>query len=162
MEITNIQGSGEKDRGMDYRELVFYQKARQVTPAVNDELRTWPKTMQAQEISRQVFRTAASEGANIAEGHGRHIGQEYILFLTIAQGSTNEANHWLNTSLECGIGNPENVKRILALNLDTRKMLAATVISLRNRSSKSVYETPASYSPDPLQDEGNEPGQDIL
>jgi four helix bundle protein len=145
---------------MDYRELVFYQKARQVIQAANAELKTWPKTMQAQEISRQMFRAASSVGANIAEGHGRHIGQEYIHFLTIAQGSANEVDHWLNSALDCKIGNLENTKQILALNNETRKMLAATISSLRSQSSRSVHETPAPYSPAPLHDDGNEPGQE--
>ena len=147
---------------MDYRELGFYQKARQVTQAVNGELKTWPKTMQSQEISRQVFRAAASVGANIAEGHGRHIGQEYIHYLIIAQGSANEVDHWLNAAIDCTIGNPENIKRILGLNIETCKMLEATIRSLRSQGSKSVHETPAPYSPDPLFDDGNEPGHDKL
>jgi four helix bundle protein len=46
--------------------------------------------MQAQEISRQLLRSAMSIGANIAEGHGRHEGAEYIHYLIIAQGSANE------------------------------------------------------------------------
>jgi four helix bundle protein len=146
---------------MDYRELGFYQKARQVTQATNNELKSWPKTMQAQEISRQVFRAATSVGANIAEGHGRHIGQEYIHYLIIAQGSANEVDHWLSTALDCALGNPENLKRILRLNTETCKMLAATILSLRSQSSKSVLETPAPYSPVPSYDDGKEPGQDM-
>ena len=146
---------------MDFSELGFYQKARQVTKSINGELKIWPKTMQAQEIARQLFRASTSVGANIAEGHGRHIGQEYIHFLIIAQGSANEADHWLNTALECEIGNAENLKRILALNLETSKMLAATINSLRNQSSKSVHETPAPYSPIPFYNDDNEPGQDV-
>ena len=145
---------------MDYRELGFYQKARQVIQATNDELKSWPKTMQAQEIARQVFRASASVGANIAEGHGRHIGQEYIHFLIVAQGSANEVDHWLNTALDCGVGNTENVKRILALNLETRKMLSATIISLRNQSARSVHEASIPYPPSPSQDDNDDPGQD--
>jgi len=57
---------------MDYRELGFYQKACQVLKELNTELNTWPKSMQAQTISRQLFRSATSVGANIAEGHGHH------------------------------------------------------------------------------------------
>lgn len=60
----------------NYQELVFYQKARAVVKAVNALIKAWPKTMQAQEISRQLFRSATSVGANIAEGHGRHQGTE--------------------------------------------------------------------------------------
>ena len=43
---------------MDYREMSFYQKAGQVTVLINNELKTWPKTMQAQEIARQLFRAS--------------------------------------------------------------------------------------------------------
>jgi four helix bundle protein len=74
----------------DYRDLAFYQKAREVIKGINDLIKTWPKTMQAQEISRQLLRSAMSIGANIAEGHGRHEGAEYIHYLIIAQGSANE------------------------------------------------------------------------
>ena len=145
---------------MDYRELGSYQKARQVIQATNDELKSWPKTMQAQEIARQVFRTSASVGANIAEGHGRHIGQEYIHFLIVAQGSANEVDHWLNTALDCRIGNSENIKQILALNAEARKMLAATIISLHNQSARSVHEAPIPYPPSPSQDDNDYPGPD--
>ena len=150
---------------MEFSELGFYIKARQVTKAVNDELKTWPKTMQAQEIARQIFRAASSVGANIAEGHGRHIGQEYIHYLIIAQGSANEVDHWLNTALDCGVGNPEKLKQILSLNTETIKMLSATINSLRSQSAKSIHETPspnspAPYSPSPLQD-NDDSGQEM-
>jgi four helix bundle protein len=142
---------------MEYSDLGFYKKARQVTEAVNAELKTWPKTMQAQEIGRQVFRATTSVGTNIAEDHGRHIGQEYIHYKIIAQGSANEVDHWLSTAIDCAIGNLESVKRILALNTETRKMLAATIISLRNQGSKSVHETPSPYTPIPFNDESPAP-----
>ena len=77
----------------NYQELIFYQKARQVAKAVDGLIKIWPSTMQAQEISRQLFRSATSVGANIAEGHGRHQGTEYIHYLIIAQGSANETEH---------------------------------------------------------------------
>ena len=69
----------------NYQELIFYQKARHVVKAVDALIKGWPKTMQAQEISRQLFRSAASIGANIAEGHGRHQGTEYIHYLIIVR-----------------------------------------------------------------------------
>lgn len=134
---------------MDYRELRFYQKSRKVISDLNLKIKTWPKTMQAQEIARQTFRAALSVGANIAEGHGRHLGQEYIHYLTIAQGSANEVDHWLNTALDCGIGNSENIRKIISYNNETRKMLHTTINTLRRQNPKTVRETLAPYSPIP-------------
>jgi len=59
----------------------------------------------------QLFRSVISIGANIAEGHGRHVGLEYIHYLIIAQGSANEVDHWLNTALDRLIGS------VIELNL---------------------------------------------
>ena len=96
-----------------YQELLFYQKAREVVKKVNTLIKDWPKTMQAQEISRQLFRAATSVGANIAEGHGRHQGAEYIHFLIIAQASANESEHWLNTAQDCRLGPAAECRIIL-------------------------------------------------
>ncbi len=101
----------------NYQELIFYQKARQVVKRVDTLVKSWPKTMLAQEISRQLFRSATSVGANIAEGHGRHQGTEYIHYLIIAQGSANETEHWLRTAQDCELGTNEEISEILKLNM---------------------------------------------
>jgi four helix bundle protein len=135
---------------MDYRQLLFYQKARDVLKLVDAEIKAWPKLMQAWEIARQLFRSAASVGANIAEGHGRHEGLEYIHFLKIAQGSANEVDHWLHTASDCMIGDEANLRRIIALNNETRKMIAASIISLhKSCKDKSIREPSGDYSPNP-------------
>jgi four helix bundle protein len=132
---------------MDYSELAFYQKARQVAKFINNMIKTWPGSYQSQTISRQLFRAATSVGANIAEGHGRHNGLEYIRFLMIAQGSANEVDHWLHTALDCSIGNKENILSIIQLNNETRKMLTSSINTLRsNQQNKSLRESPIPYS----------------
>ena len=107
--MANIDGTEKGVRGMDYRDLSFYQKARQVTLLINSELKTWPKSMQAQEIARQLFRASTSISATIAEGHGRHIRPEFMHFLITTQGSANEVDNWLNTTVDCGIGNSDTI-----------------------------------------------------
>jgi len=115
----------------NYQDLIFYQKARQVVKAVDALIKGWPKTMQAQEISRQLFRSATSIGDNIAEGHGRHQGIEYIHFLIIAQGSANETEHWMNTARDCDLGPKEKVDEIGNLNNDVIKMIMAAIGTIR-------------------------------
>lgn len=105
--------------------------------------------MQAQEISRQIFRSASSVGANIAEGHGRHQGTEYVHYLIIAQGSVNETEHRLHTAQACGLGPPEKIAKILSLNNEVVRMITSTISSIRSKQgSKSIREDRADYSTD--------------
>jgi four helix bundle protein len=130
----------------NYQELIFYQKARQVAKQVDALIRTWPRTMQAQEISRQLFRSAISIGANIAEGHGRHQGKEYVHYLVIAQASANETEHWLHVAQDCELGSKEEVDKTLALNNEVVKMITATISTIRSKQGvKNVKEEKAEY-----------------
>ena len=130
----------------NYQELIFYQKARQVAKKVDALIKSWPKTMQAQEISRQLFRSATSIGANIAEGHGRHQGTEYIHYLIIAQGSANETEHWLHTAQDCGLGANEEINEILILNNEVVRMITAAINTIRaKQGAKHIREEEAEY-----------------
>jgi four helix bundle protein len=130
----------------NYQELVFYQKARQVVKAVNALIKTWPKTMQAQEISRQLFRSATSVGANIAEGHGRHQGAEYVHYLIIAQGSANETEHWLHTAQDCELVNSGTISEILKLNNEVIRMLISTIQTIcSNQATKGIRDESTDY-----------------
>lgn len=130
---------------MNYRDLAFYQKAQQVVKQINAEIQTWPKIPQAIDISRQLFRAASSIGANIAEGHGRHEGAEYIHYLIISQASANEVDHWLHTAQDCNIGNAQSLQQIIQINNETLKMLTATIASLR-KNAKTVHEPSIPYT----------------
>lgn len=102
--------------------------------------------MQAQEISRQLFRSATSVGANIAEGHGRHQGTEYIHFLIIAQASANETEHWLNTAKDCQLGNVEKTDEILKFNNEVIRMITSTINTIRaKQGAKNIREDEADY-----------------
>ncbi|MBN2115063.1 MAG: four helix bundle protein [Anaerolineales bacterium] len=134
----------------NYQELIFYQKARQVVKKVNALVKSWPKTMQAQEISRQLFRSASSVGANIAEGHGRHQGTEYIHYLIIAQGSANETEHWLHTAQDCSLDVNEEINEILKLNNEVVRMITATINTIRaKQGTKNIREEQEKYGVDP-------------
>lgn len=119
--------------------------------AINKEIITWPKNPRIGDIARQLLRASTSVGANIAEGHGRHAGAEYIHYLYIAQGSANEVDHWLQTANDCGIGNLERNKELIQLNNETRKMLHATINTLlKHQKNNALREVSAPYSLTPL------------
>lgn len=142
---------------MDYRQLAFYQKSQEVVRGVSRITPGLQRTLQGRGISRQLFRAAISVGANIAEGHGRHMGQEYVHYLTIAQGSANEVDHCFHTALDCEIGDPEVLKSLIALNNETRKMLVTTLGTLRKQLRGSAIREPhIPYSPIPRIEEGSE------
>ncbi|HKG53689.1 MAG TPA: four helix bundle protein [Anaerolineales bacterium] len=128
----------------NYQELIFYQKARQVVKVVDALIRNWPKTMQAQELSRHLFRSATSVGANIAEGHGRHQGTEYVHYLIIAQGSANETEHWLHTAKDCGLGLNDKIDEALRLNNEVVRMITTTINTIREKK-KQITEENANY-----------------
>src|SRR5262245_19532647 len=125
----------------DYRDLIFYQKAREVVKGINDLIKTWPKTMQAQEVARQVLRSAMSIGANIAEGHGRHEGAEYIHYSIIAQGSANETDHWLYTVVDIGLSSKERIDNLISQNNEVRRMLTSSINTLKSkRTGRNIRE----------------------
>lgn len=130
----------------NYQELVFYQKARQVAKKVDMLIKHWSKTMQAQEISRQLFRSATSVGANIAEGHGRHQGTEYVHYLIIAQASANETEHWLHVAQDCELGDKEEINKILRLNDEVVRMITSTISTIRaKQAAKNLKEEKTEY-----------------
>jgi four helix bundle protein len=134
-----------------YRDLFFYQKGREVAKGVDQLIKTWSKTMQAQVISQQLFRAATSIGANIAEGHGRHQGREYIHYLTIAQGSANEVDHWLHTAMGCQLGNELEATRLIEVNSEVCRMLNATIRTLgKRRKNQALRESTPPYTLTPF------------
>ena len=44
----------------DDQELIFYQRAREVVKGFNELIKSWPKTIPAPEVARQVLRSAMS------------------------------------------------------------------------------------------------------
>ena len=45
-------------------------------------------------------------------------GNEYARYLVIAQASANETDHWLNTASDVGLGPKEEIRTLIALNLE--------------------------------------------
>ena len=78
----------------DFRDLEVWRKAHEVTLAVYQMTRIFPRE-EVYGLTAQMRRSAASVCANIAEGCGRRGGRELARFLQIAAGSASELEYHL-------------------------------------------------------------------
>jgi len=93
--------------------------------------RVLPKDRANDILVKQVIRSAASVGANIAEGFGRYKGKEYERFLQVALGSANETEYWLMILAEINPRFSFRIKEIMKINSESIKMLAKSLQTLR-------------------------------
>jgi four helix bundle protein len=86
---------GESHRNVkDFKELKVWRKAHEVTLAVYQVTRQFPRE-ELFGLTSQIRRAASSIGANIAEGCGRRSDGELTRFLNIARGSAVELEYHL-------------------------------------------------------------------
>ena len=72
-----------------YRDLVIWQRAVALVPAVYSAIRSFPK-YETFGLSDQIRRAAVSIPANVAEGQARQHKKEFLQHLAIARGSLAE------------------------------------------------------------------------
>jgi four helix bundle protein len=78
----------------DFKDLRVWAKAHELTLAVYQRTRAFPKE-ETYGLTSQLRRASASIGANIAEGCGRRSDAEMRRFVQIARGSANEVEYHL-------------------------------------------------------------------
>ena len=81
----------------DYRNILAWQKADDLTVAVYEATRTFPKE-EVYALTSQIRRAAYSIPANIAEGASRNSQKDYLHFLYIARGSAAEVAYFIHHS----------------------------------------------------------------
>lgn len=86
----------------DFKELRVWSKAHELTMLVYKLTRAFPRD-EIYGLTSQVRRSAASVGANIAEGCGRHSDGEMTRFLQIARGSASETEYHLLLAKDLGL-----------------------------------------------------------
>jgi four helix bundle protein len=114
----------------DFKDLRVWAKAHELTLAVYQKTRAFPKE-EMYGLTSQLRRAAASVGANIAEGCGRRSDAEMRRFVQIARGSANEVEYHLLLAKDLDFLSDEDHKDLEAKVLKIQRMLAALVQSLR-------------------------------
>jgi four helix bundle protein len=85
-----------------YRDLLVYQKARELSKDIFDVTSKFPKE-EIYSLTDQIRRSSRSVGAQIAEAWAkRRYEKHFVSKLTDADGEQQETQHWLETAFDCG------------------------------------------------------------
>ena len=87
----------------DYRDLIVWQKAMELTVCIYSLTQSFPK-QEIYGLTSQMRRASVSIASNIAEGRGRLTPTEFRQFLGMAQGSTYELQTQLVVTRSLGLG----------------------------------------------------------
>ncbi|MER9896996.1 four helix bundle protein [Mesorhizobium sp. M0130] len=117
------------DKIASYRDLIVWQQAMDLTVAIYQVTRTWPKD-EIYGLTGQVRRAATSVPANIAEGYGRESRASYQQFLRIAQGSLKELETHLLVAQRVGITSREAVESLMPHSESVGKLLRLLIRKL--------------------------------
>jgi len=116
----------------NYRDLQVWSKAHNLTLELYRLSRGFPRE-EVYGITSQLRRSAASIGANLAEGCGRRTSTELARFVRIAMGSASELDYHLLLSRDLGFMNGDDFMRSEAGLTEVRKMLTSFLQSVEEQ-----------------------------
>jgi four helix bundle protein len=117
----------------DFKELRVWAKAHEVTLNVYQITRDFPRE-ELYGLTSQIRRSAASIGANIAEGCGRRSDGELTRFLQIARGSASELEYQLLLARDLQLLSNANHRALERELMQVQRMLTSLVQRVRPMS----------------------------
>ena len=119
----------------DYRDLVVWQKAIDLTLCIYRITRVFPKDEMYGLIS-QMRRASVSVASNIAEGRGRLNSADFRQFLGLAQGSTYELQTQLIVAKGLDMASEAAIGEAESLSNEVSKMLTSFIHTLNSAAGK--------------------------
>jgi four helix bundle protein len=119
----------------DFKELVVWQRAIELTICIYELTRRFPKD-EVFGLTSQMRRASISVASNIAEGRGRLNRAEFRQFLGLAQRSLFELKTQLLVARRLGMGNIETLEQAESLSEEVSKMLTSFIDKLRPTTQK--------------------------
>ena len=114
----------------DYRDLIVWQKAFQLTLAIYKATANFPAD-EKYGIVAQLRRAGVSIPSNIAEGQGRHFTAEFIHHLYIARGSLKEVETQILISASLEYIKQDQADNLLSLTTEVCRLINGLSRSLR-------------------------------
>jgi four helix bundle protein len=113
----------------DYKNILAWQKADDLTVAVYEATKSFPKA-EIYSLTSQLRRAAYSVPANIAEGASRNSQKDYLHFLYIARGSAAEVAYYIHLSHRLRYLDPDAHARLLEQADETSRVLTGLIRSV--------------------------------
>lgn len=139
----NIMNERELRRAKCFRDLVVYQKAREVSSLIFETTRSFPKE-ETYSLIDQIRRSSRSIGAQIAEAWGkRRYEKHFISKLSDADAEQLETQHWLETAADIGYLKRDDAEKICDALKEIAKMLNSMMVKAKlfcSSESAKVYE----------------------
>ena len=126
--MSNEQVPEKRDAVKNYKELLVWQKAHQMTLDIYNATGSFPKE-ELYGLTSQLRRSAASIGANIAQGSGRRSNNEICRFLQIARGSASEVEYHLLLARDLKFLREEDFQKLSRQADELQRMLTALIQS---------------------------------
>jgi four helix bundle protein len=120
-----------------FRDFKVWQKAHEMTLAVYNTTRDFPRE-ELYGLTSQLRRSAASIGANIAEGCGRRSDGEMCRFLQIARGSASETEYHFLLARDLELLSEPQFQRLSKDADELQRMLTALIQKFRPAKSGEV------------------------
>ena len=86
-------------------------------------------------ISKQLFRSATSVGANYREGLGSESENDFIHKISVSIKETHESQYWLELLVVGGYISREQFAEIYAVSDELIRMMTSSVITLKKRQT---------------------------
>jgi four helix bundle protein len=114
------------EMAQDYRDLVVWQKAIELTICVYRLTQSFP-SHELYGLTSQMRRASVSVASNIAEGRGRLNPADFRQFLGVAQGSTYELQTQLLVAKRLGLGHEQALDAAESLGNEVSKILGSFI-----------------------------------
>lgn len=115
--------------GNHYRELIAWQKGIDLVEAVYRLTRDFPEDERFG-LTNQLRRASVSVPSNIAEGQGRRLRKQFVLYLRVARGSLQEIETQLIIAQRLNYVKADVVRPVQELAEDVGRLVAGLLRSL--------------------------------
>lgn len=131
-----------------HRDLIVYQKSRQLQREILKLTRSFPKE-EMYSLTDQIRRSSRSIGANITEAWAkRRYEKHFVSKLTDSDGEQMETQHWIETALECEYIDQKTSAQLIEKCLEIGRMLGGMMDKAElfcGEPPRSVREESAEY-----------------